>query len=88
VNAKLWACVIMGVLVAHLCVLFIVDNIRNAKRPPRKPPVPTFETSTTTFMNPQGEKVKIVNEFTVQTELAPPEVLQKLPAPPKADTAN
>ena len=87
-NARLWVCVIVGVLVAHLCVLFIVDNIRTAKKPPPKPVEPSFTTSTVTFTNPQGEKVKVLHEFTVQTELAPADVLKKLPAPPTPDAAH
>ena len=87
-NAKLWVCVIVGVLVAHLSVLFIVDNIRTAKKPPPPPAEPGFTTVTTTFTNQRGEKVRESHEFTVQTELATPALLGKLPAPPKPDAAE
>ena len=86
-NAKLWLCVLMGVLVAHLSLIFIVGNIRTAGKPPPRPVEPTFTTSTTTFTNPQGEKLKVIHEFTVQTEFADPIVLEKLPVPPSSDAA-
>jgi hypothetical protein len=88
VNTKLWVCVIMGVLVAHIAVLIIVANIRTAGKPPPKPSEPTFETSTTTYTDARGETRKVVHEFTVQTELAPPDVLEKLPAPPAPDAVQ
>ncbi len=85
-NAKLWVCVIVGVLVAHLSVLFIWDHLRSMGRPLPKPPEePSFITSTTTFTNGRGERVREVHEFTVRTEMADPKTLEKLPAPPKAD---
>ena len=87
-NAKLWACVIMGVLVAHLSVLFILDHFRDAKKPRPIPVEPNFTGSTTTFTNDRGEKLKVVHEFTVNTELAAPAVLEKLPAPPTSETAE
>ena len=87
-NAKLWACVICGVLVMHLSVLFILDHYRNAGRPQPRMVEPNFTGSTTTFTNDRGEKVKVVHEFTVNTELAAPEVLEKLPAPPKSDSVE
>ena len=81
-NAKLWLCVIMGVLVAHLSVLFIIDHFRHPQMPPPIPVEPNFTGTTTTFTNDRGEKLKVVHEFTVDTGLAAPEVLEKLPAPP------
>ena len=86
-NAKLWACVICGVLVMHLSVLFILDHFRDAGKPRPIPVEPNFTGSTTTFTNDRGEKVKVLHEFTVNTELATPEVLEKLPAPPASDAA-
>ena len=86
-NAKLWACVICGVLVMHLSVLFIIDHFRNARKPRPIPAEPNFTGSTTTFTNDRGEKVKVLHELTVNTELATPEVLEKLPAPPTSDAA-
>ncbi len=87
-NTKLWGCVICGVLVMHLSVLFILDHFRSAGKPRPIPLEPNFTGSTTTFTNDRGEKVKVVHEFTVNTELATPEVLEKLPAPPKPDSAE
>ena len=87
-NAKLWACVICGVLVMHLSVLFILDHYRNAGKPRPRVVEPNFTGSTTTYTNERGEKVKVVHEFTVNTELATPAVLEKLPAPPKPDSAE
>ena len=86
-NAKLWVCVIMGVLVAHLSVLFIMDYFHNAGKPRPVPVEPNFTGSTTTFTNDRGEKVKVVHEFTVNTELAGKSVLEKLPAPPTRNAA-
>jgi hypothetical protein len=88
VNAKLWVCVIVGVLVAHLAVLIIWDNIRTSGKPPPKPPEPNFETSTTTFTSASGKTLKIEHEFTVETQFAPPDVMKKLPPPPAAVGAN
>lgn len=87
-NAKLWVCVLFGVLVAHLAVLIIWDNLRTIHAPRPKPLVPTFETSTITFTDPQGETVKVLSEFTVQTELATPDMLNQLPAPPLPGVAE
>ena len=84
-NAKLWACVVMGVLVAHLSVLFIIDHFRDAGKPRPVPVEPNFTGSTTTFTDDRGEKVRVVHEFTVNTELATPGVLEKLSPPPKSD---
>ena len=86
-NAKLWVCVIFGVLIAHISVLFIVDHIRALGKPEPKPLEPNFTTSTTTYVNERGEKVKTVREFTVQTELVPRSVMEKLPPPPSPEAA-
>jgi len=88
VNAKLWLCVLMGVLVAHIAVIFIVGNIRTSGKPPPKSPEPNFETRTRIFTNTEGKTMKIVHEFTVETELAPPSVLEKLPRPPTSDASR
>ncbi len=84
-NAKLWGCVILGVLVAHLSVLFIIDHYREGKRPRPVSVEPNFTGSTATFTNERGEKVKVEHEFTVNTELASRQVLEKLPSPPKTE---
>ena len=83
-NAKLWVCVFVGVLVAHLAVLFIIVNVRTLRnqQPQTKIVEPTFFTSTTTFTDAQGQKVKEFSEYTVSTELAGEAALKKLPPPP------
>ena len=88
-NAKLWVCVIMGVLVAHICVLVIVDNVRKPHPPPpAKVDEPNFTASTTTVSAPDGKVLKMEHEFTVETRFAEPEVLAKLPPPPTPDAAT
>ena len=84
-NMKLWGCVIMGVLVAHLCVIMILDNMRSSKEPKVKMIEPNFSTVTTTVRAPDGQPLKVVHEFTVETQIATPEQLKKLPAPPSPD---
>ena len=83
-NAKLWACVIAGVLVAHLALLVIIDNVRALRNPqPRAKVVePNFFTSTITFHDAEGRKVKEISEFTVSTEFADDAMLNRLPPPP------
>ncbi len=81
-NTKLWVCVIVGVLVAHLCVLVIVDNIRKPQKPAPQLVEPNFSVSTTTVSAPDGKVLKMEHEFTVETQFAKPEVLAKLPPPP------
>ncbi|MEO6739058.1 MAG: hypothetical protein ABIP20_02335 [Chthoniobacteraceae bacterium] len=87
-NAKLWVCVIMGVLVVHLCVIMIVDNVRTQKLPQPKLVEPNFSASTTTYTNPDGKVLKMEHEFTVETTFAKPEVLGKLPSPPSSQAAE
>ncbi len=87
-NLKLWGCVIMGVLVAHLCVIMIVDNMRSAKAPKPKVIEPNFSTMTTTVRAPDGQPLKVVHEFTVETQIATPDLLKTLPAPPSPDAAQ
>jgi len=85
VNAKLWVCVIFGVLVAHICVLVIVDNVRKPHTtPPPKTAEPNFSASTMTLSAPDGKVLKQEHEFTVETQFATPDVLAKLPPPPDA----
>lgn len=81
-NTKLWVCVIVGVLVAHLCVLVIVDNIRKPQKQAPQLVEPNFSVSTTTVSAPDGKVLKMEHEFTVETQFAKPEVLAKLPPPP------
>lgn len=87
-NAKLWICVIAGVLVAHLAALFVVDHLKNFGRPLPKPVEPNFTSSTTTYIAPDGTKVGVMQEFTVTTEMASEETLSKLPRPPAAPQAD
>jgi hypothetical protein len=82
VNTKLWVCVIVGVLVAHLCVLVIVDKIRKPQKPAPQLVEPNFSVSTATVSAPDGKVLKMEHEFTVETQFAKPEVLAKLPPPP------
>ena len=88
-NAKLWACVITGVLVAHLALIVIIDNVRTLRKPHPQTtaPEPNFFTTTTTFTDAEGRKVKEFSEYTVSTELADEATLKKLTPPPKAPPA-
>jgi len=89
-NAKLWACVVAGVLVVHVALLVIIDNVRKLRNPHAepKPAEPTFFTSTTTVVDAQGRKVRESSEFTVTTQLADEATLKKLPPAPKGDTVT
>ncbi len=84
-NVKRWGCVIVGVLVAHLCVIMALDNIQSSKTPATKASEPNFSTLTTTVRAPDGQPLKVVHEFTVETQIATPDQLKKLPAPPSPD---
>ena len=83
-NARLWACVIVGVLVAHLALLVVIDNVRNLRKPKAEVKVvePNFFTTTTTLTDPEGRKMKEISEFTVSTEMADDATLKALPPPP------
>jgi hypothetical protein len=87
VNAKLWVCVLVGVLIAHLAVIFIVEHWRARGRPMPKPFEPTFSTSTTTYIDRDGRKTNIIHEFTVSTEIADEKTLKELPPPPTGSPA-
>ena len=81
-NAKLWACVMMAVLVAHLALLFIFDHWRKlGAPPPAPPPEPTFSTTTYHYVDEAGREVKVERRFKVSTKLANEEALAR-PAPP------
>ena len=86
-NAKLWACVIVGVLIAHLSILIIVDRFRTMGVPKPKLVEPTFSATTTTFRDLDGRDLAVVHEFTVRTEMAEKSVLDKLPKPPTGKAA-
>ena len=81
VNAKLWACVIILVLLAHFAVLHIIDVYRQMSAPRELPPEPTFRTAVIHYHDEHGVEVKRVQEFTVPTQLADDETLAKLPPP-------
>jgi hypothetical protein len=83
VNAKLWVCVLAGVLIAHLALLFIIDHLRTMGQPLPRVIEPTFTTSTITYVDTEGRKVQVVREYTVSTELADEATLAKLPPAPK-----
>ena len=89
-NAKLWACVIVGVLVAHLALLVVIDNVRNLRKPKAEVKVvePNFFTTTTTLVDTDGRKMKESSEFTVSTEMADEATLKKLPPPPSVTPAT
>jgi hypothetical protein len=84
-NAKLWACIVVLVAVAHLALFQIVDQLRRFGQPrPAPPPEPSFATTTVRYRNDRGQEMKVVQEFKVSTKLADPEVLKTLPSPPVA----
>jgi hypothetical protein len=77
----LWICVLAGVGVAHLALLFIVDHWRNSG-PYVPPPEPNFRTATYHYVNEGGAEVKLVKEFTVSTQFADtPAPKQEQPKP-------
>ena len=81
-NGRLWVCVMAGVLVAHLALIVIIANVRNLGRPAPKPAGPAFMSSTLTFVDQQGRKIRERSEYTVSTELVNEAALKKLaPAP-------
>lgn len=88
-NAKLWACVMMAVLVAHIALIFIVDHWRKlGAPPPAPPPEPTFATTTYRYVDETGREVKVERQFKVSTKLAGEEALAR-PAPrTEADPAR
>ncbi len=81
-NAKLWACVIVLIALAHFAVLHILDVCRHMGEPPELTPEPTFRTAVFHYQDENGVEVKRVQEFTVTTQLADDETLAKLPPPP------
>lgn len=83
-NAKLWACILVLVLLGHFAVLHIIDVSRKMGEPPELTPEPTFRTAVYHYHDDNGVEVKRVQEFTVTTPLADDEILAKLPPPPTA----
>lgn len=81
-NAKLWACVIVAVVVGHLAVLYIIDHWRKlGAPPPPRPAEPSFTTTTLRYVDEQGREVKVERQFKVSTKLVDDEALAKLPPP-------
>ena len=87
-NSKLWVCIIAGLLLAHFAVLHIIDQWRQLGKPLAPPNDPTFTTSTITYVDEAGRKVKVIREYTVSTELADEATLAKLPPPPSAEASS
>jgi len=84
-NAKLLACIVVVVAIAHLAFFQILDQLRKFGQPrPAPPPEPTFSTTTFRYRNDQGKDVKVVQEFKISTQFADPEILKTLPPPPHA----
>jgi len=84
-NAKLWACIVVLVAVAHVALFQIVDQLRKFGQPrPSPPPEPSFTTTTVRYRNDRGQDMKVVQEYKVSTKFADPEVLKTLPPPPVA----
>ena len=83
-NGRLWACVLTGVLVAHLALIYIIHHIRASDRPLPRRTEPNFESRTVTFVDAQGRKVKESSEFTVTTKLADEAMVRQPPAPDAA----
>jgi len=72
VNAKLFACIAMGVFVAHLAVFMIYMRVTFRPEATVPAPKPTFKVAEEVIPI-RGGGGKIVNrEFTVSTRLAPP----------------
>ncbi len=83
-NARLWACIVVLVLLGHFAVLHIVDLSRKMGEPPELIPEPTFRTAVYHYHDENGVEVKRVQEFTVTTQFANEESLAKLPPPTTA----
>jgi hypothetical protein len=82
-NAKLLACIVVVVAIAHLALFQILDQLRKFGQPrPVPPPEPTFSTTTFRYRNDQGKDVKVIQEFKISTQFADPEILKTLPPPP------
>jgi hypothetical protein len=86
-NARLWACVIAGVLLAHFAVIHIIDQWRMLGKPLPKPNDPTFTTSTITYVDSEGRRVKVVREYTVSTRFADEATLRTMPPAPGQDAS-
>ena len=85
-NAKLLACIVVVVGIAHIALFQIVDQLRKFGQPrPAPPPEPTFSTTTLRYRNEKGQDMKVVQEFKISTQFADPELLKTLPPPPSAN---
>jgi hypothetical protein len=87
-NWKLWLCIGVAVFVMHLMVILIISRIHELGEPPAPPPKEqSFTTGRYTYVDNQGKKVQVVQEFKVSTEFAKPEMLKLLPPPPTEQPA-
>lgn len=69
-NARLWACVVTGVLVAHVAVIYIIHHWRAAGVESPAPAGRNFESRTVRIVDARGRTVVETSEFTVTTKLA------------------
>ncbi len=80
------ACVSIVVVVGYLAVFFILQHSREMQTPYVPPPPPNFSGATISYQDEKGRIVEREKRFEVSTELASPELLKKLPAPPSEGT--
>ena len=72
-NFKIFLCIAMGVLVAHMAIFMLIARMRMDANPPMPPPKPNFHVTKETVVDPEsGEKI-VNKEFRVSTKLAPVE---------------
>lgn len=70
-DLRLMFCIGMGVFVAHLGVLMIIEQLHPKPHIP-PPPKPNFSAKATTYVDPQTGEKTIYREITVSTKFAPP----------------
>ncbi len=67
-NARLWLCIALGVLVVHIAVVMIWTHFQ--PRPPlRVPPPHEFQVHEKATVDPNTGEGVVVREFTVSTKL-------------------
>ena len=70
-NFKIFLCIAMGVLVAHMAIFMLIARIRLDANPPMPAPRPNFHVAEETVVDPEtGEKI-VHREIRVSTKLAP-----------------
>ena len=83
-NAKLLACIAMGVFVAHMAIFMLVQRVRTWNDPiPAPPPRPNFRSAQEEVVDPKTGEKMVHREITVSTQLRP-ELYQERPQPPAA----